>query len=89
MRRAAVSIMSNIAEGFERNSDKGFRHFLYVAKASAGEVRSLLYVARDLAYIEETIYQQLAEQSIKLGRQIAGFIRYLDGSSPHTNRREA
>ena len=75
VRRAAVSIMSNIAEGFERNSDKEFRHFLYVA--------------RDLAYIEETIYQQLAEQSIKLGRQIAGFIRYLDGSSPHTNRREA
>ena len=89
VRRAAVSIMSNIAEGFERNSDKEFRHFLYVAKASAGEVRSLLYIAHDLAYIEEAAYQQLAEQFTRLGRQLAGFIKYLDGSSPHTNRREA
>jgi four helix bundle protein len=89
VRRAAISIMSNIAEGSERNSDKEFRHFLYVAKASAGEVRSLLYVARDLDYIEDAAYQQLTGQSIKLGRQIAGFIRYLDGRSPHTNRREA
>ena len=89
IRRATVSIMSNIAEGFERNSDKEFRHFLYVAKESAGEVRSLLYVAHDLAYSEDAAYQQLAQQSVKVGRQLAGFIKYLDGGSPQMNRREA
>jgi len=48
IRRAAISTMSNIAEGFERGSDKDFIRFLYMAKASAGEVRSQLYVAMDL-----------------------------------------
>jgi four helix bundle protein len=48
IRRAAVSVMSNIAEGFERCSDKEFNRFLYIAKGSAGEVRSHLFVALDL-----------------------------------------
>ncbi|MDQ7959529.1 four helix bundle protein [Flavobacterium lindanitolerans] len=51
IRRASISISSNIAEGFERNTDKEFIYFLYVAKASAGEVRSQLYLASDLNYI--------------------------------------
>lgn len=51
--RAAVSVMSNIAEGFERGSDTEFRNFLVIAKGSAGEVRSQLYVARDRGYAQE------------------------------------
>ncbi len=55
IRRATVSITSNIAEGFERHTDKEFIHFLYIAKASAGEVRSQLYLASDLKYIARTV----------------------------------
>ena len=87
IRRAAVSIMSNIAEGFERGSKREFCHFLYIAKASAGEVRSLLYVAGDLEYIDEATYQTLMEQAAKLSRQIAAFIKYLDSDIQRTSGR--
>ena len=81
VRRAAVSIMSNVAEGFERGSDKEFRHFLFVAKASAAEVRSLLYVALDLGYIDAQIHEQLSKQALRISRQLAGFIKYLGNSA--------
>ena len=58
IRRASVSMSSNIAEGFERNSDKEFVYFLYVAKASAGEVRSQLYLAFDLNYIQKENFEE-------------------------------
>jgi four helix bundle protein len=77
IQRAAVSIMSNIAEGFERNSDTEFRRFLTIAKASAGEVRSLLYVAADLEYIDLPTSEQLTERALHLSRQIGSFMRYL------------
>jgi four helix bundle protein len=51
--RASVSIMNNVAEGFERKSDKEFIHFLYIAKGSCGEVRSMLYLAIGLNYIDD------------------------------------
>ena len=82
IRRAAVSIMSNIAEGFERGSDKELRQFLIIAKASAGEVRSLLYVARDLAYLDVPTYDRLTEQASRVSRQIAKFAKYLGGGAP-------
>ncbi len=81
IRRATVSIMSNIAEGFERGSDKDFRHFLFIAKASAGEVRSLLYVALDLGYIDTQTHEQLSKQALRISRQLAGFIKYLSNSA--------
>jgi four helix bundle protein len=55
MQRAAVSIMSNIAEGFERGGNQEFVQFLYIAKGSCGELRSQLYVALDQAYIDHKV----------------------------------
>jgi four helix bundle protein len=81
IQRAAVSIMSNIAEGFERKSNKEFSQFLFVAKASAGEVRSLLYVANDIGYIDGDIFSDLKSSASLLSRQISAFIKYLRTSS--------
>lgn len=75
--RASVSVMNNIAEGFERDGDREFRKFLYIAKGSAGEVRSMLILAVDLGYISETehhILNSLAEDTSKI---LAGLIKSL------------
>lgn len=77
IRRASVSISSNIAEGFERNTDKEFIYFLYVAKASAGEVRSQLYLAFDLNYIEKENFQELLFEITEISKLLSGFIKYL------------
>lgn len=80
--RAAVSSMTNVAEGFGRNSSKDFAHFLDVARGSTLEVQSLLYVARDLNYIDSTEFEKLykmAEETISL---IAGFTSYLRNQAP-------
>lgn len=61
IRRAALSIPSNIAEGFERDGDKEFLQFLSIAKGSCGEVRAHLYVALDQAYLTEDRFRQLTE----------------------------
>ena len=81
MRRAAVSILSNIAEGYERDSDAEFGKFLAIAKGSAGEVRAQLYIARDRNYIGETDFSTAKEAAASLGRRIARFIAYLKRSS--------
>lgn len=78
IRRASVSISSNIAEGFERNTDKEFIHFLYVAKASAGEVRSQLYLALDLEYIEYDEFIKLKGQIENISKMLSGLIKYLN-----------
>jgi four helix bundle protein len=80
IRRAAVSVMSNIAEGYERDGNAGFRQYLYVAKGSAGEVRSQLYVALDAGYIDEPTFNRLTGLALDATRLIRGFIRYLDQS---------
>ena len=77
MRRAAVSIMANIAEGFERNSRKEYVQFLSIAKASAGELRSHLYVARDLEYLSPESFDDLYEKLDHLSRMIGKHISYL------------
>jgi len=79
IRRAAISITSNIAEGFERGRRREFVQFLRYAKASAGEVRSQLYVAFDENYVDEPTFTALREDARSTSRQIQGLIRYLEG----------
>jgi len=77
IRRATVSIMSNIAEGFERGGDKEFSQFIALAKGSAGEVRSQLYVALDQGYISKDSFDRLSEVTININRMLAGLMKYL------------
>jgi four helix bundle protein len=78
---AALSVMSNIAEGFERDGNSEFRQHLYIAKGSIGEVRSQLYAALDNGYIDQATFDRLTEQATEVGRLISGFIQYLDEST--------
>ena len=77
IQRAAVSIMNNIAEGFERNNNKEFVVFLKYSKGSAGEIRSMLYVALDLNYITKSTFDENYKNVIKIITQISNFIKYL------------
>ena len=77
VRRAAVSIMSNVAEGFERGGNQEFLQFLYVAKSSCGEVRSQLYVALDQGYIISSDAEQLIVAFRRLCGMIGNMISYL------------
>lgn len=72
IQRAAVSIMSNIAEGFERRGRREFHQFLSTAKGSCAEVRSQLYVAFDMGYVEENTFRGLLAQAEEVGRVVGG-----------------
>lgn len=82
IRRASVSVMSNIAEGFERGSDKEFCRFLYIAKGSAGEVRSHLFVASDLGYLTSDEFDDLRARAEEVAKALSGFITYLAPKDP-------
>jgi four helix bundle protein len=77
IRRAAVSVMSNIAEGFERSGNQEFTQFLYVAKASCGEVRSHLYVALDQSYVAPKDCDDASKSFRRLSIMIGNLIDYL------------
>jgi four helix bundle protein len=77
MRRAAISVISNIAEGFESQNNRTFTRFLYIAKGSCGEVRAQAYVALDQGYITQPQFDQLNALATETGRLIGGFIVYL------------
>lgn len=70
--------MSNIAEGFERDSINEFYRFLAIAEGSAGEVRSQLYVALDLGYMKQSEFDEFLQMAIDISRLIAGLMNYLE-----------
>ena len=77
IQRASVSIMNNIAEGFERRTNKEFIVFLYVAKGSCGEVRSMLYIGRELNYVSQNQFTQSWQLATEISKIISGLIKTL------------
>lgn len=82
IRGAAVSTMTNIAEGFERRSPTEFSHFLNIAKASCGEVRSELYVALDAEHLAQSAFAPLKTMAEEVSRVIVGLKDYVDSQKP-------
>ena len=77
IQRAVTSIMNNIAEGFERQTNKEFKQFLYIAKGSAGETRSMLYLAEELDYIDCNEAKGLIKDCCEISKMLSGFIKTL------------
>ena len=77
IQRAVVSIVSNIAEGFDRRSNNQFSQFLEIAVGSASEVRAQLYVALDLGYISQRQFDEAFSAVVEIGRMLTSFIKYL------------
>ena len=76
-RRASVSVMANIAEGFERRGDKEFVRFLNISKGSLAEVKSHAYVALDVEYIDEKIFNDFVLKIDEIAMLLSGLIKYL------------
>ncbi|MFA6183964.1 MAG: four helix bundle protein [Parcubacteria group bacterium] len=77
IRRASVSIMNNIAEGYERMGNREFAKFLYIAKGSCGEVRSMLHLALDLEYINKQTFDLNIGRTLEISRMLSSFIKKL------------
>jgi four helix bundle protein len=75
LQRSAVSITSNIAEGFARHSSKDQLHFLYIALGSTKEVQNQLLISRDVGFIDSRTFQELAAQSVKVSKLLNGLIK--------------
>lgn len=80
IRRASISIMSNVAEGFERDGNKEFIQFLAIAKGSCGEARSQLHIALDRNYIDQNTFDEIVGLLIETSKTISGFMKYLQGA---------
>ncbi len=93
IKRAAISIPSNIAEGFERSTNKELIHFLFIAKGSAGEVRTQLWLASDLNFLNKKELDALIDKVKTISKMIQGMINYLQksemkGTKYHNELRE-
>jgi four helix bundle protein len=93
IKRAAISIPSNIAEGFERSTNKELIHFLFIANGSAGEVRTQLWLASDLNYLNKKELDTLIDKVKTISKMIQGMINYLQksemkGTKYHNELRE-
>ncbi len=77
IQRASVSIINNIAEGFERRGNKEFKKYLFIAKGSCGEVRSMLYLSNDLNYISTEKQNYLLKLSLEISKLLSGLIKTL------------
>jgi four helix bundle protein len=77
LQRSAVSVTSNIAEGFDRQGNKEFARFLRMSKGSSSELRSQVILAKDLGYLEEEKFRLLNQELIELNKMIGGLIKYL------------
>ena len=75
--RASISIMNNIAEGFERKTNNEFKQFLFIAKGSCGELRSMLYIAKETKKINESEFKVLYDCSIQISKMLSGLIKKL------------
>lgn len=75
--RASVSVMNNIAEGFEKRGDKELSKFLYIAKGSSAEVRSMLYLAKDLNYLSQEDFQSNYDLTLDISKLLSAFIKTL------------
>lgn len=84
IRRASVSLVSNISEGFERESTNQFIYFLIIAKGSAGELRAQIYIAKNQNYITKEEFERLNAKVIEVSKTISGFITYLRGIKAKT-----
>lgn len=80
IRRASVSIMANIAEGFERGGTNEFVNFISIAKGSSGEMQSHLYVALDQEYITQDVFDKLYNEYKSVGKMLGSFMNYLNKS---------
>jgi four helix bundle protein len=77
IRKSAISVPSNIAEGFERESNNQFIYFLIIAKGSCGELRTQLFLAMKIKHIDEITHNELRESCLTISKQLSNFIKYL------------
>jgi four helix bundle protein len=77
IRKSAISVPSNIAEGFERNSTNQFLYFLIIAKGSAGELRTQLLIAKNQNYITQSEFEKINEEALDVSKKLGSFINYL------------
>lgn len=86
IRKSAISVVSNIAEGFARRTNKEFVQFLYVSHGSLAEIEAQLYIALDLGYIQKERFDSLYKECYEISKMLMGLIKYLSTHQPINSR---